>query len=102
MTKTLTRLELAESLYSAAGLTRKEANSVLEAIIDEISKGLSKDQKVKISSFGTFCVHSKSERIGRNPKTGREVLIEPRKSLSFHASPYLKDSVANNKNKKKQ
>jgi len=68
---------------------------LVESLLDEITNALVKEGHVKISSFGTFHIRTKSERIGRNPKTGKEVMITPRKSLSFRASHLLKESVNN-------
>lgn len=91
--KTLTRADLSDKLSSSLGITRQQSTSVIEIALDQLAKGLEKEGLVKISSFGTFHIRRKSERVGRNPKTGTEVMITPRNSLSFRASTILKESV---------
>lgn len=91
---TLTRNDLCEEFSNLVGLSRQQSTSILEAILDGLCEGLVQDGHVKISSFGSFRVLEKSSRVGRNPKTGETVMIEPRKSLSFHASHILKAHVA--------
>lgn len=93
MTKTITRADLAEAIYQQVGLSRNESASLVEMVLDEISKKLVEGHTVKISSFGSFGVRQKNERIGRNPKTGVEVPITPRKVLVFRASHVLKDRM---------
>ena len=75
---TITRADLAEAVYQEVGLSRNESAQLLETVLDEISTALIKDEVVKISSFGSFSVRQKGQRIGRNPKTGDEVPILPR------------------------
>ncbi len=91
--RTLTRADLAEAVYEEVGLSRNESSDLVEAVLDEISDALVKGDGVKISSFGSFSVREKGERIGRNPKTGVEVPILPRKVLVFRASHVLKDRI---------
>ena len=91
--RTVTRADLAEAVYEEVGLSRNESADLVEAILDEISDTLVKGENVKISSFGSFSVRQKGERIGRNPKTGVEVPILPRKVLVFRASHVLKDKI---------
>jgi integration host factor subunit alpha len=91
--KTITRADLAESLYEHVGLSRNESGALVETILDEISSVLLSGQSVKISSFGSFALRNKKERIGRNPKTGIEVPITPRRVVVFKASHVLKDRV---------
>lgn len=91
--KTVTRADLADSIYEQVGLSRNESADLVESIIDEISDALVKGDNVKISSFGSLAVRQKSERIGRNPKTGEEVPITPRKVLVFRASHVLKNRI---------
>ena len=93
---TVTRADLAEAVYEQVGLSRNESADLVESIIDEISTELVKGETVKISSFGSFSVREKGERVGRNPKTGVEVPILPRKVLVFRASHVLKDRINNN------
>jgi integration host factor subunit alpha len=91
--RTITRADLAESVYEQVGLSRNESADLVEAVLDEVAASLVKGQNVKISSFGSFSVRQKGERIGRNPKTGVEVPISPRKVLVFRASHVLKDRI---------
>ncbi len=91
--RTVTRADLAEAVYQEVGLSRNESADLVEAILSEISGSLVRGENVKISSFGSFLVRDKGRRIGRNPKTGEEVSIEPRRVLSFRASQVLKDRI---------
>ncbi len=91
--RTITRADLAEAVYQEVGLSRNESAELVEAILSEISNSLVSVENVKISSFGSFLVRDKGRRIGRNPKTGEEVSIEPRRVLSFRASQVLKDRI---------
>lgn len=91
--QTLTRADLAEAVYEQVGLSRNESSDLVEAVLDEISDTLISGENVKISSFGSFSIREKGERIGRNPKTGVEVPILPRKVLVFRASHVLKDRI---------
>ncbi|MGH1483728.1 MAG: integration host factor subunit alpha [Geminicoccales bacterium] len=91
--KTLTRAHLAEAVYQEVGLSRSESAELVDSILSEIGDSLLKDGIVKISSFGTFSVRSKGQRIGRNPKTGEEVPILPRRVLVFRPSQVLKDRI---------
>ena len=90
---TLTRAQIAEVVYTEVGLSRNDSAQIVDVILDEISGALVKGDTVKLSSFGTFQVRSKGERIGRNPKTGKEVPIKPRRVLIFRASHVLKDLI---------
>ncbi len=92
--KTLTRADLAEAVYRKVGLSRSESASLVEMILDEICDAVVRGETVKLSSFATFQVRSKAERIGRNPKTGEEVPISPRRVLTFKASNVLKQKIA--------
>ncbi|MBM1219117.1 integration host factor subunit alpha [Ponticoccus sp. SC2-23] len=92
--KTLTRMDLAEAVHSEVGLSRNDSADLVEAVLRHISDALVDGETVKISSFGTFSVREKSARIGRNPKTGEEVPIHPRRVLSFRASHLMKERVA--------
>jgi len=91
--ETLTRADLAEVVYEEVGLSRNESSELVESILSMISETLIAGTSVKISSFGTFAVRQKSERIGRNPKTGDEVPISPRRVLTFKASQILKQKI---------
>lgn len=92
-TRTVTRVELADHIAKQAKLSRYQATDILEAVLTTLSQGVVKEGGAKISAFGTFIVHEKAKRVGRNPKTGQEVDITPRKSLSFRASALFKDKV---------
>lgn len=91
--ETITRADLAEAVYEEVGLSRNESSDFVEAILKTMSDALATGENVKISSFGSFSVRQKNERIGRNPKTGVEVPIKPRKVLVFRASHVLKDRI---------
>lgn len=91
--RTVTRSQLSEAVYQEVGLSRNESADLVEAVLDEISSTLVKGESVKISSFGSFSVRQKGERIGRNPKTGEEVPILPRRVLVFRASHVLKNRI---------
>lgn len=91
--RTMTRADLAEAVYEQVGLSRNESADLVEAILNEISDSLINGDTVKLSSFGSFSVREKGERVGRNPKTGIEVPILPRKVLVFRASHVLKDRI---------
>ena len=91
--KTVTRAHLAESVYQEVGLSRSESAGLVDAILGEISDSLLSEGSVKISSFGTFAVRQKGRRVGRNPKTGQEVPILPRRVLVFRASQVLKERI---------
>lgn len=93
MAKTLTRADLCESIYERVGLSKTESSELVEMVIDEICDSLVKGEDVKLSSFGSFLVRHKSERIGRNPKTKEEVPITPRRVAVFKPSNVLKERV---------
>ncbi|NNG05130.1 MAG: integration host factor subunit alpha [Inquilinus sp.] len=90
---TVTRAHLSEAVYKEVGLSRNESADLVEMVLEEISDALERDEMVKISSFGSFGVRQKGERTGRNPKTGEEVPILPRRVLVFRASHVLKDRL---------
>lgn len=92
-TRTITRADLAEAVYEEVGLSRNETADLVEQVLEKVISTLSSGESVKISSFATFNVRQKGQRIGRNPKTGEEVPIEPRKVIAFRASQQLKDKV---------
>jgi integration host factor subunit alpha len=91
--KTITRADLADSVYEQVGLSRVESADLVDDVIDLMIDGLITDDVLKLSSFGTFSVRQKKARVGRNPKTGVEVTITPRKVTSFKASHVLKDAM---------
>ncbi|MBD2745683.1 integration host factor subunit alpha [Microvirga sp. BT688] len=90
---TVTRADLCNAVYDASGLPRHEASALVEQVLLEISDACVRGESVKLSGFGTFTVRNKAERVGRNPKTGVEVPIEPRRALTFSPSPVLKNHV---------
>lgn len=92
--KTLTRMDLADAVHSEVGLSRNDSAQLVEAVLRHISDALVAGESVKISSFGTFSVRDKAARVGRNPKTGEEVPIHPRRVLSFRSSYLMKERVA--------
>ncbi len=91
--ETVTRARLSEAVYQEVGLSRNESAELVESVIAQISGALERGEMVKISSFGSFAVRQKGQRIGRNPKTGQEVPISPRRVLVFRASHALKDQI---------
>ena len=91
---TLTRMDLSESVYREVGLSRNESAELVESVLNHVSDALVRGETVKISSFGTFKVRDKAARIGRNPKTGEEVPISPRRVLTFRPSQLMKERVA--------
>jgi integration host factor subunit alpha len=92
-TKTLTRADLAETLHRDIGLSRAESADMVNNVLDLVSDALVDGQSVKLSSFGTFMVRAKRERMGRNPKTGEEVPITPRRVLVFRPSQVMKNVI---------
>ena len=90
---TVTRAHLSSSVYQEVGLSRNESSDLVESVLDEISDALSRGEMVKISSFGSFSVRKKRERVGRNPKTGEEVPISSRQVLVFRPSHVLRSRV---------
>ena len=91
--KTVTRANLSEAVYQELGLSRNWSTRLVEDMLEEIADALVDGESVKISSFGTFSVHEKGERMGRNPKTGEGAVIRPRRVLKFRASNVLKKRV---------
>ena len=90
---TLTRAQLTEAVYEEVGLSRNESAELVESVLKEMSKALIRGEPVKISSFGSFTIRSKSERVGRNPKTLEEVPISPRRVIIFKPSHVLKSRI---------
>jgi len=91
--RTITRADLTEAVYQEVGLSRNESADLVEMVLEEVAKSLVEGDSVKLASFGTFMVRQKGLRKGRNPKTGEEVPILPRKVLSFRASHILKAHI---------
>jgi integration host factor subunit alpha len=91
---TLTRADLAEALHREVGLSRADSSGLVEAILRHLCEALARGENVKISGFGSFILRDKGERIGRNPKTGIEVAIAPRRVLTFRASQMVRERIA--------
>lgn len=91
--RTITRADLSESVFQEVGLSRNESSDLVETILSEVVEALARGESVKISSFGSFTVRDKGQRVGRNPKTGQEVPILPRRVLVFRASNVLKTLI---------
>jgi integration host factor subunit alpha len=91
--KALTRVELYDAVYRRVGLSRSESSALVELVLKEISDGVARGEAVKLSSFGTFHVRQKGGRMGRNPKTGVNVPISPRRVVVFRASAVMRKQV---------
>ncbi len=94
--ETMTRADLADAVYEQVGLSRVESSDLVDAVIDEMEDAIVSEGVLKISSFGTFTVREKRARVGRNPKTGVEVTITPRKVVTYKASHVLKEKMNDN------
>jgi integration host factor subunit alpha len=90
---TLTRADLADVVHRRLGLSRAESANLVERVLHHMCHALSEGQNVKISGFGSFILRDKGQRIGRNPKTGVEVPIAPRRVMTFRASQILRDDI---------
>jgi integration host factor subunit alpha len=91
--KTLTRADLADAVVHKVGLPRNESQELVELVLNEISASLARGETVKLSSFGSFGIRQKGQRVGRNPKTGQEVPITPRRVLVFRPSNIMKERI---------
>jgi len=91
---TLTRADLSDIVHDRLGLSRSESAGVVERVLFHLCHDLSEGKNVKISGFGSFILRDKGERIGRNPKTGIEVPIAPRRVMTFRASQIMRDRIA--------
>lgn len=91
--KTITRADVAETIYEEIGLSRKDSNDILDMVIDEIIHELADGNDVKLSSFGTFSLRDKKARCGRNPKTGVEAPISSRRVISFKPSQTMRKII---------
>ena len=94
MGKTLTRMDLCDAVHREVGLSRNESAELVESVLNHVADALVAGEAVKISSFGTFSLRDKAARVGRNPKTGEEVPIHPRRVLSFRPSHLMRDRIA--------
>jgi integration host factor subunit alpha len=97
--KTVARVDLVEAVYQKIGLSRTESAELVGLVLEEISAALAAGENVKLSGFGLFTTRNKKERVGRNPRTGVEAPIKPRRSITFNASPVLKAQVNGGKQK---
>ena len=93
MSKTLTRQDIANAVHNQLGLSRNESAELVESVLEELSVCFESGEQVKISSFGTFSVSQKTQRVGRNPKSGEEAVITPRRVLSFRPSTQMRERV---------
>jgi integration host factor subunit alpha len=100
--RTVTRADLSEVVYQKLGLSRTESAHLVESVLREVADCLARGENVKLSSFGSFVVRQKGRRIGRNPKTGEEVPIEPRRVMVFKPSNILKNRINNRQDGKKR
>ena len=91
--KTVTRADVAETIYEEIGLSRKDSGDILDMILDEMTQELVKGNDVKLSSFGTFALRNKKARAGRNPKTGVDAVISPRRVISFKPSQTMRKII---------
>lgn len=91
--KTITRADLADAVYENVGLSRSESSDLVDSVIDLMSDAIVKQGALKLSSFGSFAVREKNARVGRNPKTGVEAVITPRKVVTYKASHVLKSRM---------
>ncbi len=98
---TVTRAQLGEAVYQEVGLSKSESIELIETILSHMADSLERGETLKLSSFGSFSVRQKRQRVGRNPKTGEEVPILPRKVLIFKPSQVLKNRINNNRSPQK-
>jgi integration host factor subunit alpha len=91
--KSITRLDLSDAVYRTVGLSRAESASLVELVLEEVTNCLERGETVKLSSFGSFVVRHKRQRMGRHPKTGKEAVISPRRVLVFKPSDVLKRRI---------
>ncbi|UCC66665.1 MAG: integration host factor subunit alpha [Deltaproteobacteria bacterium] len=86
----MTKADIVESVYEKVGFSKKEAAQMVEMVFEIMKDNLERGEKIKISGFGNFLVKEKRARKGRNPQTGKEIEISPRRVLSFKPSQALK------------
>lgn len=91
--KTITRADLSDAVYEKVGLSRTESATFVELVLKEIADCLERGETVKLSSFGLLAVRQKGQRLGRNPRTGEEVPISPRRVVVFKPSAVLKQRI---------
>jgi integration host factor subunit alpha len=100
--KAVTRVELYDAVYRNVGLSRSESSALVEVVLKEISDSVARGETVKLSSFGTFTVRQRGKRMGRNPKTGADVPISPRRVVVFKASAIMKRQINGDRSISKQ
>jgi integration host factor subunit alpha len=100
--KSLTRVELSDAVYRSVGVSRVDSSSFVELVLKEITDCIARGETVKLSSFGTFTVRKKGQRMGRNPKTGIDAKISPRRVVVFKASAILKERINGNRRRGSQ
>jgi integration host factor subunit alpha len=100
--KAVTRVELYDAVYRKVGLSRSESSALVEVVLKEISDSVARGETVKLSSFGTFTVRQRGKRMGRNPKTGADVPISPRRVVVFKASAIMKRQINGDRSISKQ
>lgn len=89
----MTKADLIESVYNQVGFSKKEAADLVDLVFETMKETLERGEKIKISGFGNFIVREKRSRVGRNPQTGREIMISERRVLTFKPSQVLKDAL---------
>jgi integration host factor subunit alpha len=89
----LTKSDIVDSVQNQLGLTRNQSTQIIETLLETIKKSLEKEEDVMISRFGRFCVKKKAERKGRNPATGDDMMLTPRKVVTFKCSDVLRKQV---------
>ena len=95
MTETLTRAAIAEQMSRKLGFSQNESSNIIDVIIEEIASSVKEEEVLKLSGFGNFVLRKKKQRIGRNPKTGQEAVIEARNAIMFNPSQVLKKKINN-------
>ncbi len=91
---TLTRADLVEALHQRVGLSKADSGRMVESVLGKVCDALVRGENVKLSGFGSFILRDKRQRIGRNPKTGVEVPITPRRVVSFRPSQLMRERVS--------
>ena len=89
----LTKIQIVEAVQNQAGFTKNRSLEIVEAVLEIIKDTLTSGEDVLISNFGKFCVKRKDERRGRNPATGEDLMLEPRKVITFKCSGKLRDKI---------
>ena len=93
---TLTKIQIVELIHNQIGLPKNKSTETVETLIEVIKKTLASSEDILISNFGKFCVTEKKERKGRNPATGDDLMLEPRRVVIFRCSGKLRDKINSN------